>query len=212
MPAPAFDYEKHEYRLDGQPVLSVTQVLHRAGMLPDYSALGPYYRERGSAVHAAIQLDLRGELDEESVDDDVAPYLDRFRHWAAEIELRPIWVEGALACPVYRYAGTPDCLGDSRVGLVIPDWKTGRFEPGHRIQVAGGYFPLLERAAMEGLLPMSLGDLQKARLCIVPLTADLPVPVWVEHENHRDLFRSALAVSRWREEHMRGARNGNRNE
>lgn len=204
----AFDADKHEYRLDGEPVPSVTQALHGAGMLPDYSRLDPFYRERGSAVHAAIHLDLRGELDEESVDEEVAPYLDRFRHWAAEVDLRPIWIEGPLACPVYRYAGTPDCLGMSKLGLVLPDWKAGQYEPGHAIQVAGGYFPLLERAAADGLLPLSVIELQKARMCIVPLTTDLPVPHWVEHDNNREMFRAALAVTRWRQQHMREANRG----
>lgn len=203
-----FDPDKHEYRLDGSLVPSVTQVLHACGMLPDYSRLDPFFRERGSAVHEAIRLDLRGELEEESVDEEVAPYLDRFRRWAAEVELRPLWIEGPLACPVYRYAGTPDCLGTSRLGLVLPDWKAGQFEPGHRVQVAGGYFPLLARAAMDGRLPLSLADLQAARMCIVPLTTDLPVPVWVEHDNHRDIFRAALAVNGWRAANMKGPRNG----
>lgn len=210
MSIPDFDPERHEYRLDGELVPSVTQVLHHCGMLPNYNVLDPFYRDRGVAVHAAIHLDLRGELDEESVDEEVAPYLDRFRHWAAEVQLRPIWIEGALACPVYRYAGTPDCLGESKRGLLLPDWKAGQFEPGHRVQVAGGYFPLLERAAMDGLLPLTVAELRKARMCVLPLTKDLPTPTWVEHDNHRDLFRSALAVSRWRAEHMRGTSNGSR--
>lgn len=207
---PSFDALKHEYRLDGEPVPSVTQTLHDCGMLPDYNRFDTFYRERGSAVHEAIKLDLCGELDEESVDESVAPYLDRFRHWAAEMDLRPIWIEGALACPVYRYAGTPDCLAESKVGLVVPDWKAGQFEPGHRVQVAGGYFPLLERAALTGLLPLNVSELRKARMCVVPLIQELPVPVWVEHDNHRDLFRSALAVNRWRAEHMKGPKNAAR--
>jgi hypothetical protein len=205
-----FDADAHVYCLDGEAVPSVTQALHGAGLLPDYSKLDPFYRERGRAVHEAIALDLRRELDEESVDEEVAPFLDRARRWAAEINLRPIWIEGPLGCPIYRYAGTPDVLADSDLGLILPDWKAGQFEPGHRIQVAGGYFPLLERAAMDGRLPLSLNDLQRVRMCVVPLTKDLPVPVWVEHDQHRDMFRAALAIHRWRLAHMRGATNGTR--
>ncbi len=204
-----FDPESHSYWLDGQRVPSVTQVLHATGFLPDYSKLDPFYRERGSAAHAAIHLDILGQLDDDSLDEHVGPYVDRFRLWAASVNFRPVFVEGALFCPVYGYAGTPDTLAYVNDRLTLPDWKTGQFEPGHVVQVAGGYLPLLETAAREDRLPVSLEELHDARVCIVPLDKAEPVPVWVapdEIPNQRDIFRSALACFNWRDRHMGGVR------
>lgn len=210
MSVPRFEAEPHTYWRGDRRLESVTEVLHGVGFLPDYSRLDPYYRERGSAVHLALQLDFAGDLDDESLDEHVAPFVLRARNFVEAINFRPLWCEGPLACDTYDYAGTPDVLGDSDLGLVLPDWKAGQFEPGHKLQVAGGYLPLLECAAADGLLTgLTVADVAAAKCCVVPLTTDLPAPVWVEDETDwRDLFRSALAVYRWRSANVR-ARNAN---
>lgn len=207
---PAFDPEQHAYSVDGVALPSVTQVLHATGMLPDYSRLDPFYRERGAAVHAAIQLDLKGDLDIESLTPEVGVHVARFWRFAEAVNLKPVWVEGPLYCPVYRYAGTPDCLAECDQGLVLFDWKCGGFEPGHAVQAAGGYLPLLERAAESGALPVTLTDLALALVAVVPLARDLPSAVWIkDDEPHRDYFRSALAIHNWRALKMKENGNGN---
>ena len=202
-----FDPEKHEYWIGDTLVPSVTQVLHAAGFLPDYSRLDPFYRERGAAAHAAIHLEILGQLDDESLDENTGPYVDRFRRWADSVNFKPLFAEGPLFDPIYGYAGTPDAFGYAYVEgrLVLPDWKCGEFEPGHFVQVAGGYLPLLESVAREDRLPVSAEELLAAQICIVPLTRAEPIPVWVpadEIPHQRDLFRCALACFNWRAAHM----------
>lgn len=203
-----FDPESHTYWRGEQRLESVTEVLRGQGFLPDYAKLDPFYRERGTAVHLAIQLDLHGDLDDDSLDENVQPYVERARRLFETIHFKALWCEGPLSCPVYGYAGTPDALGDSDIGLILPDWKAGQYEPGHEIQVVGGYLPLLEAAASAGLLPVSLRELAVVKPCIVPLNSDLPAPVWIEDDGQRDLFRSALACYRWRCAHVKGGRHG----
>lgn len=138
-----FNPERHEYRLDGVRLPSVTEILHVAGMLPDYSFVEEFYSERGKAVHAAIALDLAGTLDEGSVSEEVWPYLERAR-WAVKFGFAqglcsfPV-VETPFYDPMNRFAGTPDLVADlsgPRPTVVVIDWKTGAIEPGHSIQAA----------------------------------------------------------------------------
>ncbi len=62
----AFDALTHTYRLHGEIVPSVTQVLERAGLI-DFSkipgAIRQHALDRGSAVHAAIHFLNEGDLD-----------------------------------------------------------------------------------------------------------------------------------------------------
>ena len=50
-----FDKNKHEYTLDGRPLISVTQLMKKHGLSPDYSAVDPEVlfaaAERGTLIH-----------------------------------------------------------------------------------------------------------------------------------------------------------------
>lgn len=204
-----FDAEEHEYRLFGRRLPSVTEVLGETGMLPDYSWLDDFYRERGSAVHEAIGLEFFDRLDWNSLDENTRPYVERFRAFVEHIGFRPLVVEQPLASQAYLYAGTPDALGVTRSGeIFFVDWKCGAVEPGHHVQVAGGYMPLLEEAADEGIVPVTREELARAKMAVVSLAQDPPKLHRVERNGHRDVFRSALAVYNWRRNHMKGAFNG----
>ena len=202
-----FDKVEHEYRLFGQRLPSVTEVLGAQGMLPDYSWMPEFYRERGSAVHSAIALEFFDRLDWGSLDENTKPYVERFRTFIEHLDFEPILVEQPLASEVYLYAGTPDALGWTGGGeLLFLDWKCGGIEPAHHVQLAGGYMPLLEEAADEGRIPVTREDLAKARMAVVSLANDNPKLHPVERNGHRDVFRSALATYRWRLTHMKGVR------
>ena len=49
-----FDAEKHEYRLDGVRLPSVTQIIADAGLYGNTSYFTDYSRDRGSFVHQII--------------------------------------------------------------------------------------------------------------------------------------------------------------
>lgn len=109
-----YNDERHEYRIDGVVVPSVTQVLKV--LTGDYLArLDPAVVERkrqiGTAVSAAIALDVYGDLVEGSVDPQCEGF---FAGW------RAFWRDGGftladvlepekpLGHPTYRYAGKRD--------------------------------------------------------------------------------------------------------
>ncbi len=108
-----FDPIAHRYTLDGRVLPSVTQILRG---LDDFSKVPARVleqaRDRGQRVHAACNLDVLGILDENTVDDEVAPYLAQFRRFLRESGFTPTLTE----CRVYDdklwYAGTLDLFGD----------------------------------------------------------------------------------------------------
>lgn len=134
-PALTFDDALHAYYLDGQRLLSVTQILERTGIV-DYSYIPPRTREmaleRGRAVHEAIALDLEGDLDEASVEP-IMGYIAASRSAMRDLGIiQPDAWECRGYHPAHLYAGTFDVLADK----VLLDWKTNSAEWWVRLQLA----------------------------------------------------------------------------
>lgn len=130
-----FDEAAHAYFLDGHRLPSVTQVLERTGIV-DYSFIPPATREmaleRGSAVHAAIALDLENDLDEASVEP-IMGYVQAARNARRDLGIaKPDLFEQRGYHPQYRYAGTVDLIA----GDLLLDWKTNSAEWWVRLQTA----------------------------------------------------------------------------
>ena len=73
-----FDPIRHAYAVDGVPVLSVTQILKAAGLV-DYDGIPEhvlrYAAERGTAVHTACEYYDQDDLDPDTLDPQLAPYV-----------------------------------------------------------------------------------------------------------------------------------------
>lgn len=106
-----FDQARHLYYWHGKPVPSVTQVLDP---FVDLSRIPADVLERkrqiGTAVHAAIDLDCQGELDEESIAPAWACYFAGWRKFKAESGFQIEASELQQYSPL-GYAGTLDLLG-----------------------------------------------------------------------------------------------------
>lgn len=104
-----FDEESHTYRLGGVRVPSVTQIL---APLCSFEGIPREVleakRDLGQRVHFACQLDDEADLDQDSVGDDVAPYLDAWRKFLAESGAKVVHNEQRVFEPTLRYAGTLD--------------------------------------------------------------------------------------------------------
>lgn len=122
---------EHRYLDDaGAEWPSVTRIL---GTVPPY--LGrfdqvpadrlEFKRQLGTAVHAAIALDVAGDLDPDSIDPAVLPYLDAWRRYCAESGFVPQHTEAVVWHESYHYAGTLDHLGTIGPGWWLIDTKTG---------------------------------------------------------------------------------------
>jgi hypothetical protein len=194
-----FDRGPHRYWLGKRRLPSVSEVVSETGLVRDHTWTNPYYRVRGSAVHDAIRLRLLGLLDEDSLDNHTRPFIQRFDRFAETVNLIPLFLEEPLHCPIFYYAGTPDFFGLVNDYPTLLDWKCGPYEPGYSVQVAGGYMPLIEAAADQAKIPVSVADAYRAKIAVVPLNRSLPSPVWLGRDGLRELFRSALAIHNWRQ-------------
>lgn len=124
-PALTFDESTHVYRLGGAVVPSVTQLL---APLSDFSGIRPEVleakRDLGQRVHEACQFDDEGDLDEGSVEADVAPYLDAYRSFRRDTGAVVIRNEQRVVEPQMRYAGTLDRVFELRGVRWLVDLKT----------------------------------------------------------------------------------------
>ena len=198
----SFEKEGHVYTMDGARIPSVTEVLGENRMLPDYRALDPYYAIRGTAVHEAVALELQGRLDWDSLDEHTRPYVERAARLIEMLQIEAMAVETQWASRAYRYAGTVDLFCRSNLGPLLLDWKAGGPEVAHKIQVGGGYRPLMIEAAEEGAVPMEPTEVRHARAGVVCLNTEIPKPLWVDNLEQAELiFRSALVLTNFRRTH-----------
>ena len=109
-----FDEASHSYTYDGQHFDGVTSILKPLSETA-YFNVSPEVMERaralGVAVHKVIELDIKGTLDEDSLDDVLRPYLAAWREFLAQSGFRPLLSEQKVYSLKYRFAGTLDIFG-----------------------------------------------------------------------------------------------------
>ena len=110
-----FAEEGHRYTLRGSPLESVTGILKDEGFI-DTAFYDEYSRTRGSYVHAARHMDDAEELDESTVDQEIAPYLEAWRRFKQESGFIVEQSEVPMMSTLHRYAGTPDVIGHFPTG------------------------------------------------------------------------------------------------
>lgn len=120
-----FDVEKHEYRLQGKVLPSVTQVL---AIVNDFDriprAILEHARERGECLHRAVNLYNRDDLEFESLDNDTSADVYAWARFLRESGAVVIASESPVYHEQFGYAGTPDVVLDWNGRVVIPDLKS----------------------------------------------------------------------------------------
>lgn len=110
LPALTLD-DEHVYRYGGQVVPGVTEVLSD---LADFSMVDPDVLARkadlGRRVHFAVQLDHENDLDESTIEHDVAPYLAAWRRFCTEHVVEVLAGEQQVHHVALGYAGTLDLV------------------------------------------------------------------------------------------------------
>ena len=132
-----FDEATHTYSVSGKQMSSVTRILKSAGLIDErwFSDEGA---RRGSYAHKALELYDQSDLDEETLDPGLVPYLDAWKKFRSEFPCEILAVEERVVHPVYSYAGTLD----RRVKLkgkdekAVIDLKTGEPQNWHAVQTA----------------------------------------------------------------------------
>ncbi len=179
-----FDAEKHEYRIDGKIVPSVTQVLSSAGLIDD-----TWFNEsactRGTYVAQATQFYDEDTLDYDALDEGLKPYVMAWERFLNENNAEIEAVEQRVCRHHGTYAGTLDRIIIMRGWRWVLDIKTGSKAAWHGLQTAG------YADCLEGLF---------RRACII--LRDDATYKFYEHEDAQDFhfFRSALSLYQWKSE------------
>jgi len=119
-----FNREPHTYTYDGVVVPSVTQVLPSPIVPTTHMQLDmEYARQRGQAVHLATELYDLGDLDEDSMDPVIVPYLDAWEKFLIDSDFHVSDIEARVYSERNRYAGTLDRSGTINGGKAILDIK-----------------------------------------------------------------------------------------
>lgn len=197
------DVEAHTYHFKGQRVISITDVLGEMGFV-DYSKIPASVREfalaRGKAIADATLLLDEGRLQWSSLRETVV-WEGKEYTWTLgrvlayvkfkkEFQFKPIVREKPFYDPIYGYAGRPDCFGEIFCGPATVQLKAGPVAPWVGLQTAA-----------EARLLMLAGNESRKRLG-VELKADGTFkPTWFKESLDFKIFLSALAVSKWQENH-----------
>lgn len=163
----------------------VTEILRATGLID--GAASEHAMERGTAVHLACEYHDLGDLDESSLDPEVAPLCASYKRFLADTQAEIISIEEAVSCPYSGYRGHVD-----RTMLIRPDtrWlidiKSGLQAPWHPIQTAA------YRNCYDPEPPMHRGALY-----LTPTSYKL-----IEHTDRNDLlvFLAALRLYQWRKQ------------
>lgn len=111
----------------GESFPRVMEILAAAGLGPDYSLVAEpvlaVARARGSAVHALIEADAYGYLDQADITEDVAPYYAAYKAFMRESRHEAVATEFEVVHDQWRYVGHPDRLGWLCGARVLLDWK-----------------------------------------------------------------------------------------
>jgi hypothetical protein len=105
-----FDEATHIYKYKGNILPSVTGILKAEGFI-NMDWYTDWAREKGQFVHQAVEYDIVGELDEETLDDEIRPYLSAFRKFMKESGFKVERSEVPQLSTTYHYAGKSDLYG-----------------------------------------------------------------------------------------------------
>lgn len=190
-PGLTFDEDAHRYTLHGRELMSVTTALKLAGLIDDRW----YYDQaatRGTYVHQALEWLDRGELDETSIDPQLAGYIQAYRRFLLDCHAGPLHLyEQRLCDPILGYAGTVDRVRFIGQQLSVMDIKTGPPAPWHALQLAA--YAALVKEPLKAPLVRRWG---------LYLSADGTYRC-VPYSDRRDwdVFKAALLVAQFKRTH-----------
>jgi len=141
-----FDEASHTYRIFGRVVPSVTQILEPLQFLDGVPwAVLEAAREFGTHVHLACHLRNLGQIDEDTLDAPLKPYLAGWDRFLFETGFVVTASEQRLFDPMMRYAGTADAFGIWKGTTWVVDIKSGVVPPTVGAQLAAYQAAALER-------------------------------------------------------------------
>lgn len=131
-----FDEELHRYSVGGRSVPSVTQILRGVGIIDDRWFKSPH-ATRGTYAHKACHFYDENDLDFETLDDIVKPYVEGYINFRETSGFKPTLIEKIVFDPYSWYAGMLDRTGILNGEAVLIDIKTGSLPGWVGLQTAG---------------------------------------------------------------------------
>lgn len=106
--------------------IGFTKLCNDYGLIPNYYG-SEWFGQRGVAVHRGTELIDKDDLDWDSVQDGIKPFLEAYHKFKEETKMAFQCIEIPLYHPQWNFCGTPDRF------LPLLDLKTGQ---GYPIQLA----------------------------------------------------------------------------
>lgn len=119
------DAESHRYFYRREPVGGVTEIVQALGIV-EPRWFTDYARERGTAVHLAIQYLIEDRLDWSTLDPRIVGYVRAAERFMSDAGIRgPCMVEYLVHHPALRYAGRLDLFAQVFGQGAVIDFKSG---------------------------------------------------------------------------------------
>ena len=130
-----FDKENHKYfNHENIEVPAISNLLKHFGILDD-RFYKPGSAQKGTYIHAAIELYLNGTLENYSIDPIALPYLEQFKKWKELSNFEPKYTETHLIHNL-GFGVTPDWIGTMNNKLILVEGKTGGVSKWIKLQIA----------------------------------------------------------------------------
>jgi hypothetical protein len=121
-----FDEKKHQYKVNGKVVPSVTEILEHL-TAPGYGKVNPSIleeaKERGTAVHELTE-DIDLGMPPEYIDPFVEGYIVAYMRFLADYDVEWDFIEHPFYVPLWEYCGTIDRVGKLDGNPCVLDIKT----------------------------------------------------------------------------------------
>lgn len=130
-----FNEEKHEYKLGGIIVPSVSQILQANGLFESFRH-NENKLKIGTYIHKALELSDKGTLDTTNLDPRLKKCIDLWEKFKKDSGLKIIEVEKKVNVGV-MYAGTIDRVAKGMYKKSIIDFKSGVPQDWAALQTAG---------------------------------------------------------------------------
>lgn len=186
------DEVTHRYTLDGKPLDGLTSTIQEAGLIRN--AGDPWYLERGTAIHKATQYFDEGCLDEETVDFQIAGYLESWKRFRKDQNYNPTHIEWKTYHPILMVGTTID-------RLPLLDIKSGAPEAWHMLQI-GFQWDVLKSLYYNGH-PFSQSYKNPMDVYLDPDGDPPKLRIYTQAEMREGfrVYSSMLYFIRWRRDH-----------
>jgi hypothetical protein len=187
----SFDDLNHIYRLNGQVIPSVTQILQAEG-IADYSYADESDRDFGKAGHRVTELWDKRTLDIKTISEPLIPYLNGYKKFLKDFKVKviPEWIETPTYSFIWKYGVKPDRVVEINGKLTVYEIKfSTSMIPATRIQTAA------QKIAIEEQTKLKI----KQRMAVQILPDDYKISEYTKLSDER-IWLSAVILNQFKKE------------